>query len=76
MLTVKKPKPKRATQRAHATRFMKAINTFDDSTDIEKLEHYRDRIQEVLQNSIVLEVSVHDLLEDEEYAADAIKAMN
>jgi len=35
----KKPKGKRATQRAHATRFMNTINTFDDSTDIEELEH-------------------------------------
>ena len=69
--TVDKLKRKRATQRAHATRFMNAINTFDDSTDIEELEQYRDRLPEVLQNLIVLEESVHDLLDDEEYAADA-----
>jgi hypothetical protein len=52
---------------------MNGINIFDDSTDIEELEHYRDRLQEVLQNLNVLEESVHDLLDDGEYAADAKK---
>ena len=71
--TVEKLKRKRATQRAHATRFMNTINTFDGSTDIEELEHYRDRLREVLQILIALDESVHDLLEDEEYAEDAQK---
>jgi len=70
---LQKLKRERATQCVHATRFMNAINTFDDSTDIEKLEHYRDRLQEALQNLILLDESVHDLLDDEEYAADAEK---
>jgi len=52
---------------------MNAINTFGDSTDIEEIEHYRNHLQEVLQNLIVLEESVHDLLDDEEYTADAEK---
>jgi hypothetical protein len=47
---LKKLKRKRATQRAHATRFMNTINTFNGSTDIEELEHYRDRLQEVFAN--------------------------
>ena len=67
-------KCKRATQRANATRFRNATNTFDDSTDVEELEHYRDRLQEVLQNVIVLDELVHDLLDDEEYAADTEKS--
>ena len=62
----KKMKSKRATHRAHATRFMNAINTFNGSTDIEELEHYRDRNEEVLQILIALDESVHDLLDDEE----------
>ena len=62
---LQKLKRERATQRAHATRLMIAINTFDDSTDIEELEHYRDRLQEALQNLISLDESVHDLLDDE-----------
>jgi hypothetical protein len=61
---LKKLKHKRATQRGHASRFMKAINTFDDSTVIEEQEHCRDRLQEALQSLTVLE-SVQDLLEDE-----------
>jgi hypothetical protein len=68
---LKKLKLKRATQRAHATRFMNAINTFNDSTDIEELEQYRDRLQEVVQILIALDEFVHDLLDDEEYAAGA-----
>jgi hypothetical protein len=52
---LKKLKRKRATQRAHATHFVDAINTFNGSTDVEEHEHYRDRLQEVL----------HDLMEDE-----------
>ena len=36
---LQKLKCKRATQRAHAMRFMNAINKFEDSTDIEELEH-------------------------------------
>jgi transcription termination factor NusB len=52
---------------------MNAINTFDDSTDIEELEHYKDRLQEVLQKLILLYESVQDLLEEQEYAADAEK---
>jgi hypothetical protein len=71
--TVEKLKRKCATQRAHATRFMNTINTFDGSTDIEELEHYRDRLQEILQSLIAPDESVHDLLEDEEYAEDAEK---
>jgi hypothetical protein len=63
---LKKLKRKCATQRAHATRFMNTLNTFDGSTGIEKLEHYKDRLQEVLQILIALDESVHDLLEDEE----------
>ena len=63
---LQKLKSKRATQRAHATRFMNAINTFDDSTEIEELEHYRDRLQDALQNLILLDESVHNLLVDEE----------
>jgi hypothetical protein len=51
---------------------MNAINTFKRSTDIEQLKHYRDRLQ-VLQILIVLDESVHHLLDDEEYAADAEK---
>ena len=70
---LKKMKRQRATQRGHASRFMNAINTFGDSTDIEELEHYRDRLQEVLQNLIVFDESVQDLLVDEENAADAEK---
>jgi hypothetical protein len=42
---LKKLKRKRATQRGHATRFMNAINTFDESHDVEELEHYKDRLQ-------------------------------
>jgi hypothetical protein len=52
---LKKQKRKRATHRDHATRFMNAINTFDDSNDIEELEHYKDHLQGVLQNLIVLD---------------------
>jgi hypothetical protein len=52
---------------------MDAINTFNGSTDLEELEHYRHRLQEVLQNVTVLDESVHGLMEDEEYAADAEK---
>jgi hypothetical protein len=63
---LQKLKSKRATQSAHATRFMNAINTFDDSTEIEELEHYRDRLQDALQNLILLDESVHNLLDDEE----------
>ena len=70
---LKNLKRKRATQRAHATRFMNAINTFNDSTDIEELERCKDRLQEVLQILIELDESVHDLLDDEESAADAEK---
>ena len=66
---LKKLKHKRQTQRAYATRFMNTINTFNGSTDIEELEHYMDRLQEVLKNLIVLDESVHDLMDDEEYAA-------
>jgi hypothetical protein len=33
---------------------------------IEELQHYRDSLQEVLQNLIVLDESVHYLLDDEE----------
>jgi hypothetical protein len=70
---LKKLKRKRATQRGKASRFMNKINTFDDSTDIVELEHYRDGLIEVLQNLIVLDGSVQDLLEDEKYAADVEK---
>ena len=70
---LKKLKRKRTTQRAHATRFMSVINAFDDSTNIEEIEHYRDHLQEILQNLITLDESIHDLLEDEEYAVDAEK---
>ena len=71
---LQKLKRKRATQRAYATRFMNAINcTFDDSTDIEEVEHYRDHLQEALQNLILLDESIHDLLDDQEYATDAEK---
>jgi hypothetical protein len=52
---------------------MNAIDTFDDSTDLEVLEHHKDRLQVVLQNLIALEESFQDLLEDEEYEADAEK---
>ena len=62
---LQKLKRKRATQRAHTTRFMNAINKFDDSTDIEELEQYSDRLQEDLQN-FFLDESVHDILDDEE----------
>jgi len=72
-LTVEKLKRKRATQCTHATRFMSTINAFDDSTNFEEIEHYRDRFQEILQNLITLDETIHDLLEDEEYAADAEK---
>ena len=68
---LQKLKRKRAKQRAHVTRFMKAINTFGVSTDVEEIEHYRGRIQEALQNLTLLDESVHDLLNDKEYAADA-----
>jgi len=71
MEKLQKLKRKRATQCAQATRFMNAINTFDDSTDIEELEHYRHRLQEALQNLILLDKSVHDLLDNEEYTANA-----
>ena len=74
MEKLKKLKCKRATQRANATHFMNATYTFDDSKDIEELEHYRDRLQEVLQNLIVLDEFVHDLLDDEEYEADTEKS--
>jgi hypothetical protein len=47
--------------------------TFDESTDLEELEHHKDRLQEVLQNLIALDESVQDLLEDEEYETDAEK---
>jgi hypothetical protein len=50
--TAEKLKRKRATQRAHATRFKNTINTFHGSTDIEELKHYRDRLQEILQSLI------------------------
>jgi hypothetical protein len=50
---------------------MNTINTFNGSTDIEEFDHYRDRLQEVLQSLIVLDESVHDLLDDEKYAGDA-----
>ena len=63
---LKKLKPKRATQRGHATRFMNAINAFGLSTDIEELEHCKDRLQEILQNLIALDESVQDLLGYEE----------
>jgi hypothetical protein len=52
---------------------MATLNTFDGSTDIEELEHYKDRLQEVLQILIALNESVHDILEDEEKAEDAEK---
>ena len=63
---LKKLMRKRSTQGAHDTRFMNTINTFNGSMDIEELEHYMNRFQEVLQNLIVLDESVHDLLDDEE----------
>jgi hypothetical protein len=52
---LKKLKRKRGTHRGHTARFMNAIKTFDDSHDIEELEHYMDLHQAVLQNSIVLD---------------------
>ena len=63
---LKKQKRKRATQCAPATLFMNKINAFNCCTEIEELEHYRDRLQEVLQNLIVLNESVQHLLDDEE----------
>jgi hypothetical protein len=45
---------------------MNAINTFNDFRDIEELEHYRDRLQEVVQILIALDESVHNLLDEEE----------
>jgi hypothetical protein len=70
---LKKLKRKRATQRAHATSFMNTINTFNGSTDTEELVHCRDCLQEVLQILIVLDESIHDLLNDEEYTTDSEK---
>jgi len=52
---------------------MNAINTFDDSTDIEEIQHYRNRLQEVLQILIALDETVHDLQDEEVFTADAKK---
>jgi hypothetical protein len=70
---LKKLKRKHATQHAHVTRFMSAINAFNGSTNIDEIEHHRDHLQEILKNLITLDEPIHDLLEDEEYAADAEK---
>jgi hypothetical protein len=67
---LKKLKRRRATQRAHATRFISAINAFTNSTEVEEIEHNRDRLRETLQTLTELDEPIQDLLSDKEYEED------
>jgi hypothetical protein len=61
---------RRATERANATRFSATLEGFEDSTPLDDLEHYRERLKETLDRLISLDDSIHDLLPDKEYEED------
>jgi hypothetical protein len=63
-------KRKRATLHSNVTKFSAAINNSADATTLEDLEHYRGRLQETLDRLVSLDDSIHDLLNNKEYAAD------
>jgi hypothetical protein len=63
-------KRKRATLRSNVTKFSAAINNSADATTPDDLEPYSGRLQETLDRLVSLDDSIHDLLNDEEYASD------
>jgi hypothetical protein len=63
-------KRKRATLSSNVTRFTTTINGFSDTTTLDDVEHYRDRLQETLDRLTTLDDSIQNLIEDEEYAMD------
>ena len=68
---MKNLKRKRTTERAKTTRLIITINEFTGETPIDDYEHYRGRLQETLDQLVRMDDSIHDLLEDSEYTADA-----
>jgi hypothetical protein len=63
-------KRKRSREKANATWFSMMIDGFDNSTSLDDFEHYRGRLQEILDKLLSLDDAIHDLLSDEEYAED------
>jgi len=66
-------KRRRAWERANANRFSTLLDGFDVSNSLDDFEHYRGRLQEILDILISLDDAIHDLLSDDEYEDD-IKA--
>ena len=46
------------------------LDGFDDSTSLDKFEHYRGRLQKTLDRLTSLFAAIHDLLSDNEYKKD------
>jgi hypothetical protein len=67
---MRKLKRKRTTERRKATRFITAINESTENTPLDDYEHYRDRLQETLDQLIRLDDAIQDFLEDHEYTVD------
>ena len=63
-------KRKRTTERTNASRFITAIKDSTDYTPLDDYEHYRGRLQEMLDQLVRLNDAVQDLLEDHEYTVD------
>jgi len=57
-------KRRRARERANATRFSTLLDGFHDSTSLDDFEHYRGRLQEILDRLTSLDV-INDFLFDE-----------
>ena len=66
-------KRKRTRERSTATRFMTAINEFNDTTSLDDCQHYKDRLQDTLDKLVSLDDSIQDLLTDTEFDADVEK---
>jgi len=63
-------KRKRATLRSNITRFVTAIDDAMEGTTPDDLEHFRNRLQETLDQHTSLDDSIHGSLNDVEYATD------
>ena len=67
---LRKLKRKRTTERTKATQFTTAINESTENTPLDDYEHYRGRLQEMLDQLVRLDDAIQDLLEDHEYTVD------
>lgn len=65
-------KRKRTRERTNITRFINAIDSFTEDTNIEDYNHYRDRLEDTLTRLTQLDDVIHDLITDAEYEADIL----